>query len=193
MKNKEIYKEVEGFPGYWVSNFGIVYTALGRKIKPLIPSPNGIGYMQVNLYKDCKKHKKYVHRLVADAFIPNPDSLPEINHMDHDKTNNAVDNLEWISREENNRYSHCKPVIDLTTGAIYQSAVAVSKALNVSDSTIGTHIKYCEGKYKGHKFMFLKPATEESVNTIEIFRKKYEIPEIFTEERFVDLFGDWLN
>lgn len=191
MKSKEQLKEIEGFPGYWVSNLGFVYSILGRKkIEPLIPSPNGIGYMQVNLYKDSKKHKKYVHRLVADAFIPNPNNLPEINHMDHDKTNNAVDNLEWISREENNRYSHCKPVIDLTTGAIYQSATDAGRALNASDGAICTGIKCHDGKCKGHKFMYLPLATEESVNTIEIFRKKYEIPEIFTEERFVDLFGD---
>lgn len=65
------------------------------------------GYMKVNLYDvDGKCKKKYVHRLVAIAFIPNPNNYSEVNHIDCDKTNNHVDNLEWCSRKTNLKHSY---------------------------------------------------------------------------------------
>lgn len=187
-----LLKKIKDFPGYWVSEHGKVYSEKRKCFKPLSPRVNK-GYLAVDLYKEDKKYEKYIHRLVAEAFISNPDNLPQVNHIDEDKFNNSIDNLEWSTPRDNIRYSKCRPVIDLTTGAIYPSAVDAGKALNIHNHVIGTSIKKRGGKYKNHRFMFLRRATEESVNTIEIFRKKYEIPELFTEEKFVDLFGDYLN
>ena len=62
------------------------------------------GYRNVKLYRDGKERTLYVHRLVAQAFIPNPDNLPEVNHKDEDTTNNRVDNLEWCSSKYNSNY-----------------------------------------------------------------------------------------
>ena len=70
----------------------------------LIPRDNGSGYLQVMLYKDGKHKNFRVHRLVAEAFIPNPNNLPYINHKDEDKHNNSIDNLEWCDRKYNNNY-----------------------------------------------------------------------------------------
>lgn len=64
------------------------------------------GYVTVGLYKDEKYSKFFVHRLVATAFILNPQSLPEINHKDFNKTNNSINNLEWISRKGNVKHSY---------------------------------------------------------------------------------------
>ena len=102
----EIWKPVVGFEGlYEVSNFGRVKslkrnTATDRLLKP----HNTKKYLQVCLCKNGVKADKLIHRLVAEAFIPNPDNLPEVNHKDENKLNNAVSNLEWISQIGNLRY-----------------------------------------------------------------------------------------
>lgn len=68
---------------------------------------NNKGYLKVILCKDGKTKQLLVHRLVANAFIPNPLNLPFINHKDEDKTNNAVSNLEWCSQQYNTNYGTC--------------------------------------------------------------------------------------
>jgi len=105
---KEIWKPVAGYEEFYaVSNLGRV-KSLGndklRKEKILKPTDNGKGYLQVCLYRDGKGKMFQVHRLVATAFIPNPLGLPEINHKDEDKANNAVSNIEWTSRWYNMHY-----------------------------------------------------------------------------------------
>ena len=57
--------------------------------------------MKVDLYKDGEKKSYRLHRLVADAYLPNPDSLPEVHHIDANKKNNSINNLQWISKKEN--------------------------------------------------------------------------------------------
>lgn len=106
---KRIWKDIPGFEGkYQVSNTGQVrslnYKRTG-KTKILKQNTTKRGYKQVTL---CKKGEKpypyYVHRLVAQAFIQNPNNLPEVNHKDENKANNAVWNLEWCDRLYNNEY-----------------------------------------------------------------------------------------
>lgn len=75
------------------------------------------GYMQVNCYKNGKLHKTFlVHRLVASAFIPNPENFPEVNHLDGDKSNNRFTNLKWVTRSENIKHG-------IDTGLIKKSMV----------------------------------------------------------------------
>lgn len=102
----EIWKPVVGYEGlYKVSNLGKVKACpknglSERELKPVI-----VGlYPSVKLVKDGVYKNKYVHRLVADAFIPNPDNLPEVNHKDEDKMNCSADNLEWCTRRYNVSY-----------------------------------------------------------------------------------------
>lgn len=111
----EIWKPVNGFEGYYeVSNLGRVrrldrydygcgYPRLykGGILKLLCGSS---GYYHIMLCKDGKRITKNIHRIVADAFIPNPDNLPQVNHKDEDKSNNRVDNLEWCSPRYNCSY-----------------------------------------------------------------------------------------
>lgn len=104
---KEIWKSIPDFPNYMVSNLGNVKSLnFGRmnKEKILKPHINTYGYYQAHLSKNGKHYYFYIHRLVAQAFIPNPDNLPQVNHKDEDKINNAVSNLEWCTAKYNNNY-----------------------------------------------------------------------------------------
>lgn len=123
MKEIEVWREIKGYEGlYEVSNLGRVRSlrhqhGYRRKVpKILKPGKKKSGYLYVNLCKNGKVTSKYVHRLVAEAFIENPLNLPQINHIDENKTNNVVfldengnfvpekSNLEWISQKDNVRY-----------------------------------------------------------------------------------------
>lgn len=106
----EVWKDIEGYEGlYQVSDKGRV-KSLGNgksgnsKKKILKASKTGGGYMLVNLCKEGNIKHYTIHRLVAQAFIDNPDNLPEVNHKDENKENNAVNNLEWCTKEYNINY-----------------------------------------------------------------------------------------
>ena len=75
-----------------------------RRMKLLSYFTTNNGYIAVHLYKDSKLFNKSLHRLVAEAFVPNPDNLPEINHKDENKANNLPSNLEWCNRSYNINY-----------------------------------------------------------------------------------------
>lgn len=169
MENEE-WKDIKGFEGlYEVSNFGRVkskerideYVSNGevmhrrRREVILFPKLMNTGYLQVNLYKNGKYVCARVHRLVADAFLPNPDNLPVVNHKDEDKTNNIYSNLEWCTIEYNNNYGthqkrakekRSKPVIGVNDdGEIIKEFPSISEARrngvsNVSHS-LSKHVK----------------------------------------------------
>lgn len=109
----EVWKDIEGYEGlYQVSNLGRVKSLeridrLERKVKERMLSirDNGTGYKFVDLHKNNKAKRFYVHRLVASTFIPNPEYKPEVNHLDGDKANNVVFNLCWSTRKENLRHA----------------------------------------------------------------------------------------
>ena len=112
---KEIWKPVKGYEGgYEVSNLGRVRTCEGR-CNGRKPIREGIlclgvsndGYIRVRLSMDGHTKCCLVHRLVAEAFIPNPNNLPQVNHKDENKSNNHVENLEWCTRNYNVNYGEC--------------------------------------------------------------------------------------
>ena len=99
------WKSIIGYENeYLVSNNGDVFSFMSKKY--LKPSINEKGYMRVCLQKRVMKSWKRVNRLVAEAFIPNPDNLPMVNHKDEDKTNNFLENLEWCTAQYNNTYGN---------------------------------------------------------------------------------------
>ena len=117
---KEIWKDIEGYEGlYQVSNFGKVrsldrYNSRGCWIKGCILEPtNCKGYLQIVLFLNGQKSYYYIHKIVAKAFLPNPDNKPEIDHINTDRTDNTVwlnedgsinydkTNLRWVSHKEN--------------------------------------------------------------------------------------------
>lgn len=114
---EEFFKPVVGYEGYYeVSNLGnvyaidrLVYNSKGyyenRKRKKLTFLYTKHGYVHVSLSKNNIKKRVSVHRIVASAFIPNPENKPQVNHLDLNKKNNKIDNLEWTTALENNRHA----------------------------------------------------------------------------------------
>ncbi|NFG01740.1 hypothetical protein FCV36_05215 [Clostridium sporogenes] len=102
--HQEIWKDIKGYEGlYQVSNLGKVkslITTQSRRIG-ILKSYNHSGYRRINLYKNGKGKKYYIHRLVAKAFISNVNNYPEVNHIDGNKQNNRVENLEWCTSSQN--------------------------------------------------------------------------------------------
>lgn len=98
---KEQWKDIADFDNYEVSDLGNVRNkTTGKILKPLKKN----GYLYVDLYNNGDSKHKYIHRLVANSFIPNPLNLPQVNHKDCNRANNNVDNVEWCSAQYNNEY-----------------------------------------------------------------------------------------
>lgn len=106
MEEEEIWKDIEGYEGlYKVSNLGNVLSLKRKKPHLLKPVQYTNGYLFVTLSNHNKSLKENsIHRLVAKAFLSNPNNLPQVNHKDEDKTNNRVDNLEWCDAKYNLNY-----------------------------------------------------------------------------------------
>lgn len=105
----EEWRTICGYEGlYQVSNYGKVKSLKYDKEKILKFGKKKNGYLFVILCKEGKKKQFLVHRLVVNAFIPNPSSLPCVNHKDENKTNNQVDNLEWCTYQYNIKYGTCQ-------------------------------------------------------------------------------------
>lgn len=114
----EIWKKIDNFDNYEISSLGRVRTTdkviirtNGRPMpfpsKILKPYKDYKGYLSINIYNDAHKKCKFqIHRLVAKHFIPNPDNLPQVNHIDENKQNNCVDNLEWCTCNYNTNYGN---------------------------------------------------------------------------------------
>ena len=100
---KEIWKDIKEYEGlYQVSNLGRVKrVTTGRILKG---RKNTTGYLQIGLCKKGIRDSKLIHRLVTETFIPNPENKAEVNHIDENKTNNMISNLEWVTAKENSNH-----------------------------------------------------------------------------------------
>lgn len=111
----KIWKRIENFNDYYISNFGDIIkdnyksrNSENSKMKAIKPCIKDNGYLQVNLYQkqNKKSYKKYIHRLVAETFIQNPNNYPIINHKNGVKDDNRVDNLEWCNYSHNIEHAY---------------------------------------------------------------------------------------
>ena len=114
----EIWMPIKNYEGYAVSTWGRVRNTITGDI--LYQEKHDKGYMRVKLFRDHKRHNLKVHRLVAEAFVPNPDHKPQVNHKDGNNRNNSFTNLEWVTDEENK--AHQRMIAEADSAVIYEFA-----------------------------------------------------------------------
>lgn len=187
--NMEIWKDIKGYEGeYQVSNLGNVKSLERYMTKPnrwggqtvyfhkekQISKNLCKGYYKVHLYKDTEREIKSVHRLVAEAFLPNPNNLAQVNHKDENKLNNNVDNLEWCTHEYNMAYGTgriragqkhinlkalSKPVMQYTKDGklvnTYPSIAEAGRQLGVCSRSIGQVANARKGTAYGYQWRFV--------------------------------------
>ena len=173
MNDSEVWKDIAGYEGlYKVSDKGNVYSVErkdsrgnkcgGRTLKPRYDKD---GYLRVTLYKDGKEKKKVIHRLVAEAFIRNPNKYPEVNHKDENKSNNELSNLEWCTRKYNinhgtliERLSKKVKAVNVKTGEVLTFTSIMEAGRNgysgghVSEACRGVY--YGGNLYRGYKWSY---------------------------------------
>ena len=143
----EIYVDIRGYEGYQISNLGRVKN--GKTGKILKPYQTQKAYLTVGFWLNGKKKRLYIHRLVAQAFLLNPQNFPEVNHINGSKTDNCLCNLEWSSSSANvaHAYQNGLRRQKLTTASkeliiqfLQQGMThrAIGTKLNVSHSTVGS-------------------------------------------------------
>ena len=130
----EEWRDIKEFENYMISSLGRVYSK--KKHMIMKPTPDKKGYLRISFYENGKNNTRKVHRLVVQAFIDNPENLPQVNHKDENKENNSVENLEWCTNSYNRMFGtatertrmenlNCKstgvPVRCIETGEIYPS------------------------------------------------------------------------
>lgn len=157
---EEVWRPIKGFEGlYEISSYGRVKSFKGKHPKILHPDISRKGYLRIDLRKNNEKHRKSIHRLVAMTFIENKEvEKNQVNHIDGNKQNNNVDNLEWCTNREN--WDHAvahnlvgqnrKQVICVENGKIYQSQCEAARDLfghikyenKISDVVLGIRKHY---------------------------------------------------
>lgn len=161
---EEIWKDVVGFEGkYQVSNLGNVRSLNWEnthKIKLIAQNIiNNSGYLYVTFHAGLPKSKHFlVHRLVAQAFLPNPENLPQVNHKDENKLNNNIENLEWCTRKYNINYGEghkkaTKGIIKsvgrcvkcIETGKVFRTVISAARYYDIKQGQISN---VCLGKAK---------------------------------------------
>ena len=154
-----IMKQIKKYPNYYVTKEGLVFSSKSNKY--LKPSFDKQGYARVGIYVGNYKTKTIkVHRIVAETFIDNPKNKKDVNHIDGNKSNNNVLNLEWCTRSENIKHAFknglkhitekqiigvkkrfSKKVLDTNTGKIYNSLKEASIDFNINYSTLKNYFK----------------------------------------------------
>lgn len=168
----ERWKAIKDYEGlYEVSNKGNIRRICKKysEGRPVKLQTDKDGYKRVCLCKDNKRKTWIVHRLVADAFIPNPNCFPAVNHKDENKENNNINNLEWCTVRYNNSYhdgaikraaKRCKPIKAIKSGIElkFNSIKDASASLNISHGDISgcLHGAYGRKTCKGYSFEFIE-------------------------------------
>jgi hypothetical protein len=159
MENLEEFVPIKGYEGYYeINRIGIVrsvYRIVKRgnrnfTVKECIlkTACASRGYVCVSLFLNGKGKTSQIHRLIAEAFIPNPENKICVNHINGIKSDNRIENLEWCTHSENSIHAHefglhkvRKPVICTNTGKLFKSVKECAKINNINEGTLGTYLR----------------------------------------------------
>lgn len=159
-------KLITNFENYSITLDGRVINNATKKCKKPTDNHTGNGYLYVDLYKDGKRHRKYVHRIVAEAYIPNPLNLPFVNHIDGNPKNNNYKNLEWCTPKQNVEHAskvlgamkqyetanHNRKKKVMQIDVVTQKVIAVFDSIREAERQTGINSAYisqiCKGKFK---------------------------------------------
>ncbi len=137
MKEHPIYK------GYYLTENGEVYSTRSGVLKKLSICYDRRGYPRLSVNLDNGKRKSVrIHRLVAETYIENSDNFPQVNHIDENKTNNQVSNLEWCTNKKNCQHSKCKykwKILNIKTKEVYETNSLNNFCVKMEISCIGLH------------------------------------------------------
>ena len=150
-------KDIKGYEGlYAITEDGQIWSYRRNKY---LKQQQARNYLSIELHKDNNRKNYFIHRLVAETYIPNPHNLPEVNHIDENKYNNCVDNLEWVSHKDNMNHgtqkerasTKCKKRIRcIETDTVYNSTKEAAEALDIKAPNITACLKgrqKTSGKY----------------------------------------------
>ena len=171
----EVWKEVADNPNYEVSNTGKVRRRTTKREHSLHEKN---GYYTVDLYADSKRVSRGVHRLVAEAFVANPGNKPEVNHIDGNKHNNDVSNLEWVTKKENCEHAwrtglarpsygmtgksnpnggrKGKPIRIVETGEVFNNLKECEDAINGNNRHINDCLRGRQRSHRGYHFEYVE-------------------------------------
>ena len=159
-------KNIIGFPGYEIDESGIVYSLKSNRILNTLVTSGA--RVRIGLMKDGVQHKRPVSRLVAEAFIPNPDNKPQVDHIDGNRSNNHVSNLRWVTDQENKEYQESQGITNYRKkrvewdGNIFESITDLAKHISsMRGSKLNTirkeiqRARYGIGKLYGKSIRYL--------------------------------------
>jgi hypothetical protein len=163
----EVWKSVKGYEGlYAISNYGRVKNIVTDKVRS--PINNGKGYYKLELRKDKIGKRHYIHRMVAEAFLPNPHNKTEVNHKDGKPSNNHISNLEWVTSSENSKHAvykgalkawgnEAKPIeaINLDNGMVTRFATISEAERALGTRHITDVLKGRRNQCKGYTFKYI--------------------------------------
>ena len=162
MDEEELWREWPQDPRILVSNMGYVVSCKRGEPYPLKVSDNGRGYQMVGA--GHRGSPQYVHRLVAETWIPNPNHYKEVNHINGDKDDNRVENLEWTTRGENVRHAYRNglnkgrsiPIRVVETGGVFESMAECARRLGVSHAAIWNCLAGRQSTCRGYHFEYIE-------------------------------------
>ena len=152
--------DIKGYEGrYAITTDGQIWSYKYNNF--LTPYDHKNGYKMVILYNDEGEYKRlYVHRLVAQTYIPNPLNLPEVDHINSNKEENTVENLQWITKEDNIKKAKCKKVRCIELDRVFNSQKEAALILHLEQGNIS---RVCNGKARttgGYHFEFVLEGDE---------------------------------